>query len=360
MKNKVVIGSVLVLLIIIGSVFLTSSAFSQNTYDLPDGLYVEFKTTKGDMVAELFYQQVPMTVTNFVGLAEGTIEHDYMNERQKFYDGLIFHRVIKDFMIQGGCPDGNGRGNPGYRFPDEIDDRLKHTGKGILSMANSGPNTNGSQFFITHKATPWLDGKHTVFGKLVIGEEVLDTIATTPVGAQDRPTEDIVMNEVNILRIGSAANAFKADQAAFDAIQAEAKTISAEKTKAEVAAFEKMVTEKWPDAVTTESGLRYVVTQPGDGGAKPAKGTEVTADYTGMFVDGSKFDSSIDRGKPFKFKVGMGQVIKGWDEAFLDMTKGEKRTLIIPYPLAYGENGRPPVIPPKATLIFDVELIDFQ
>ena len=315
--------------------------------ELKDGVYAVFTTDKGEIVVELYYKKVPLTVTNFVGLAEGT-KKSSKPAGQPFYDGLKFHRVIKDFMIQGGDPRGNGSGGPGYKFPDEFDATLRHSGPGILSMANAGPGTNGSQFFITHKATPWLDDRHSVFGKVVSGQDVVDKIAQN----------DVILS-LKIKRVGKDAEKFKATQENFDKLLKEIQEKEAMKEKE---AAEKMVAEikaKWPGAMKTDSGLWYVVTQEG-AGDKPRKGQTVTAHYTGTLMDGKKFDSSRDRNEPFKFQVGAGRVIKGWDEAFIDMKKGEKRILIIPHDLAYGEAGHPPLIPPKATLVFDVELIDIM
>ncbi len=191
--------------------------------ELQDGLYAEMKTSMGTMLIELEYEKTPMTVTNFVGLAEGNIKNSAKGPGEPYYDGLVFHRVIKDFMIQGGDPQGSGAGGPGYRFPDEIDPSLKHTGPGILSMANAGPGTNGSQFFITHKATPWLDGRHTVFGKVVEGMDVLDKIANVPTGPGDRPAQPITIEKVTIKRVGEKAENFKADQETFDSLVKAAK-----------------------------------------------------------------------------------------------------------------------------------------
>ena len=173
---------------------------------LGDGLFARISTVKGDIVVRLEYQLTPLTVCNFVALAEGKMKN---TEGKPYYDGLVFHRVIADFMIQGGDPTGTGRGGPGYQFKDEIVPVLKHSVPGVLSMANAGPGTNGSQFFITHVATPWLDGKHTVFGRVVEGQKVVNSI---------RQGDKI--NTVTIIRNGQAANAFKADQAAFDALRA--------------------------------------------------------------------------------------------------------------------------------------------
>ena len=267
--------------------------------------------------------------------------------RAGFYNGLKFHRVIPDFMIQGGCPLGTGTGGPGYTFPDEFDPTLTHSGPGILSMANAGPNTNGSQFFITHVATPHLDGKHTVFGHVVSGQDVVNKIVTGD-----------VINSIQIIRVGAAAEAFKNDQKAFDTLLANFEKNKGAKEKAAAEAEQKLIADQWPKAVTTPSGLKYVVVAEGQGDS-PQKGATVTVHYTGKLLNGKKFDSSIDRGQPIDFSVGIGQVIKGWDEALLSMKKGEKRVLIIPPQLGYGPSGRGP-IPPNAYMVFDVELVDFK
>ncbi len=314
--------------------------------DLKNGIYADIKTSKGSILLELYYQKVPLTVANFIGLAEGTIDSN-KPEGTKFYNGLVFHRVIPNFMIQGGCPLGNGTGGPGYKFPDEFDPSLKHSGPGILSMANSGKDTNGSQFFITHKATPWLDNRHSVFGKVLQGQDVVDKIA-----------KNDKLETMNIIRVGDDAKNFKSDKASYDKRRNSVKNEQKQTEKAAQAKIDAIINEKWPNPIKTTSGLRYVVLKEGTGN-KPKKGTKVKAHYTGTLVDGKKFDSSRDRNQPFEFNVGAGQVIKGWDEGFLDMKKGEQRILIIPYQLAYGERGAPPRIPPKATLIFDVELLDF-
>jgi len=315
---------------------------------LKDGLYVKFDTSKGEIVCSLEFKKTPLTVANFVGLAEGTKDLGGGAKNQRFYDGLKFHRVIPEFMVQGGCPLGTGTGGPGYTFPDEIDPDLKHSVPGILSMANSGPGTNGSQFFITHVPTPWLDGKHTVFGHVVSGMDVVNKIKG-----------DDLINSVEIIRVGSEAEEFKSDQKAFDALLAGLEGRTSEKELEAMEEAIRLIDEQWPDAITTPSGLKYVVDKEGEGDETPKVGQVVTVHYTGKLTDGKKFDSSYDRGKPIDFPVGKGQVIKGWDEALLGMKKGEKRVLIIPSDLGYGPSGRGP-IPPNATMIFDVELINFQ
>lgn len=334
--------------LITGSLFAFAFAAGASAQDatLPDGLYAEVRTNKGEILLKLEHEKTPLTVINFVGLAEGTLTK--ANKKGPYYDGLKFHRVIPNFMIQGGCPQGTGSGGPGYQFPDEIHPDLKHTGPGVLSMANAGPGTNGSQFFITHVATPWLDGRHTVFGYVVKGQDVVNKIA----GGDKIET-------VKIIRQGAAAKGFKADQDAFDAalkgISERGKKIAEEKVAKELATIAK----SWPDAKVTPSGLRYVSVAAGKGTAKPSKGATVKVHYTGRLLDGTKFDSSVDRNEPIELPIGVGRVIPGWDEGIMDMTEGEKRTLIIPPHLGYGTRGAGGVIPPHAWLVFDVELLDF-
>jgi len=315
---------------------------------LADGMYAKFITNKGEITCALEYEKTPITVANFVGLAEGTKELGGGAGKAgvRFYDGLTFHRVIADFMIQGGCPLGTGTGGPGYTFPDEIDPSLKHTSPGILSMANAGPGTNGSQFFITHVPTPHLDGKHTVFGHVVSGMDVVNKIQ-----------KDDKIETIEIIRVGADAKAFKSDQAAFDALLGNQEERASEKELAAMEEAMEQINGQYPGAITTDSGLKYVVVAEGAGDT-PASGAMVKVHYTGKLLDGTKFDSSVDRGTPIDFPVGQGRVIKGWDEALLTMKKGEKRVLIIPANLGYGPSGRGP-IPPNATMIFDVELIDF-
>ncbi|REJ84922.1 MAG: peptidylprolyl isomerase [Bacteroidetes bacterium] len=302
-----------------------------------DGIYAKIETNKGDIYLILEHEKTPMTVANFIGLAEGKIKNNAKAEGVPYYDGLKFHRVIPNFMIQGGCPQGTGAGDPGYKFPDEIDTTLKHTGPGILSMANAGPATNGSQFFITHVATPWLDGKHTVFGHVVKGQDVVDSIAGN----------DSIMH-VRILRKGKQAENFKAAEV-FE--NEKNKIIAMEEAK--IAAAKAKVDSLFAGSTVTASGLKYIVVQEGTG-ASPAATSNVTVHYTGMFMDGKIFDSSVQRGQPATF--GLNQVIKGWTEGLQLMKEGGKTKFLIPPDLAYGPMGRPG-IPPNSTLIFEVELI---
>lgn len=313
-------------------------------YKEKDGLYAVIDTEKGQIVVSLEYKKVPMTVANFVGLVEGELNFD--NPGENFYEGLMFHRVIDNFMIQGGCPKGDGTGGPGYSFPDEFDPSLRHDGPGVMSMANAGPGTNGSQFFITHVKTPWLNDKHSVFGKVVKGQEVVDSIEQG-----DR------INDIKIERIGEDAQKFKVTKEIFAQLVQEASKKAKERRKNEIERVEKEIANRWPKAIKTPSGLQYVVLKEGDGKAHPKYGQKVTVHYTGTLLDGRMFDSSVHRGEPATFAIG--QVIDGWNEALQTMSKGEKRTLIIPPELGYGVHGYPGIIPPNSYLIFDVELLDF-
>ncbi len=338
----------------------------KETYEgLKDGLYANMQTSKGNLIVKLEDEKSPVTVANFVGLAEGKIDNSAKAKGVPFYDGTIFHRVIKDFMIQGGDPKGTGMGDPGYKFDDEMND-LKHTGKGILSMANSGPNTNGSQFFITEIATPWLDGKHTIFGEVVKGENVIDDIANVEKGPQDKPKTDIVLEKVSIFGKGDdyknydAAKIFSEgkgkikenNKAIIAKIEADKK-----KKEEEFAANQNKLAEEMKSTMQkTPSGLYYKITKTTDGIA-PKAGDQVSVHYAGKLIDGTEFDSSFKRNQPIEIPIGVGQVIKGWDEGIMLLKEGETATLLIPSELGYGANGAGGVIPPNAWLIFDVELV---
>ena len=318
----------------------------------PDGIYAKFETNKGDIYCFLESKKTPMTVANFVGLAEGSIKNTAKAEGVPYYDGLKFHRVIPNFMIQGGCPQGTGMGDPGYKFSDEMDSTLKHVGPGILSMANAGPGTNGSQFFITHVATPWLDTKHTVFGRVVVGQDIVNKIA-----------QNDTLRHLVILRKGTAAETFDAAKT-FDAEKGnvtkkaeELNKIKIEKQRADFLAQEGIIKEKYATAKTSQTGLKYIIEKEGEGVA-PTATSQVTVHYTGTLLNGSKFDSSVDRGQPATFPLN--QVIPGWTEGLQLLKPGGKAKLIIPPNLGYGANGYPPVIPPNSWLVFDVELIKVQ
>jgi cyclophilin family peptidyl-prolyl cis-trans isomerase len=306
---------------------------------MENGIYAKFSTNKGDILLRLTHDKTPGTVGNFVGLAEGKLSNQAKKEGAPYYDGLTFHRVIPDFMIQGGCPQGTGTGDPGYKFDDEFHPDLKHDAPGVLSMANAGPGTNGSQFFITHIPTPWLDQKHTVFGHVVQGQEVVDAIAQ---GDQ--------IQGVEIIRVGADAEGWDAAQA-FETF----KTGKEARLSAQRDALEARLASLAEGFEKTPSGLRYKITKPGDG-QKPARGQRVSVHYKGALLDGTVFDSSFERNEPIEFALGTGQVIAGWDEGISLLGVGDQARFIIPSELAYGSRGAGGVIPPDAVLVFDVRL----
>lgn len=305
-----------------------------------NGLYAKFNTSKGAILVNLTYDRTPGTVGNFVALAEGNLENNVKPQGTPYYDGLKFHRVIADFMIQGGCPQGTGTGSPGYSFDDEFHPELKHDKPGVLSMANSGPASNGSQFFITHVETPWLDNKHSVFGFVVEGQDVVDAIA-----------QEDVLETLEIIRVGEDAENFNAIEA-FRTFEGSREARIAE-AKAKQKAILDEVSAGYEETV---SGLRYKILENGNG-AQATKGAGVSVHYKGQLLDGTVFDSSYKRKQPIDFNVGVGQVIKGWDEGIQLLKVGDKARLVIPSDLAYGSAGAGGVIPGDAILIFDVELV---
>lgn len=310
---------------------------------MENGIYAKFNTQKGAILVKLTHDLTPGTVGNFVALAEGNLENKVLPQGKPFYDGLKFHRVIPDFMIQGGCPQGTGTGGPGYKFDDEFHPTLKHNKPGVLSMANSGPGTNGSQFFITHIPTDWLDNKHTVFGHVIEGQEVVDSVA-----------QGDVLESIEIIREGEEAKKWNAVEAFRTFEGSRAKREAAEKEAAE-AKMEKLAA----GFDKTESGLRYKMIQKGSG-KKAENGKTVSVHYTGQLEDGKVFDSSYPRKKPIEFPLGRGNVIEGWDEGIALLQVGDKARFVIPSHLGYGARGAGGAIPPNATLIFDVELMDVK
>lgn len=336
---------------------------SCNNYsDLSDGLYADIKTDKGNIIIKLYPELTPLTVANFVSLAEGTnpkVSDSLKGKR--YFDGLTFHRVVKDFVVQAGDPLANGTGGPGYTFYDEFPRDtanaliLKHDGPGIVSMANPGPkNTNGSQFFITHKATPWLDGKHTVFGKVEKGQEVVDSIA-----------QKDVIESITIVRNGSYAKNFDA-AAVFTSEMALGKEKEKERIKKE-AEIEKVRYEKFlADAKKFQkemdidkskklsSGLQILKLKNGKGN-KVSETTDVSANYTLYLANGQKLQSTEGR-DPFNFNFSKRPIIPGFKEGVLGLKEGAKVRLFIPYYLAYGEQASGP-FPAKADIIFDVEIL---
>lgn len=310
---------------------------------MENGIYAKFNTSKGTILVKLTHDLTPGTVGNFVGLAEGQLENLARPMGKPYYDGLKFHRVIPDFMIQGGCPQGQGTGGPGYNFDDEFHPTLRHDGPGVLSMANAGPGTNGSQFFITHVETAWLDGKHTVFGHVVEGQNVVNAIA-----------QGDTIDSLEIVRVGeeaqkwNAIEAFRTFEGSREKRMAEQKRLAEEALEKLAAGFQK-----------TESGLRYQIIQKGSG-KQAEKGKQVSVHYQGALENGQVFDSSYKRKQPIDFTLGIGQVIEGWDEGIALLKVGDKARFVIPSYLGYGSRGAGGVIPPDATLVFDVELMDVK
>ena len=330
-----------------------------------EGIFATIATNKGNIVLELEYKKAPVTVANFIALAEGknTFVTQENLKGKPFFDGLKFHRVINDFMIQGGDPSGNGSGGPGYSFKDEFTD-LKHDKPGILSMANSGPTTNGSQFFITHKATPWLDGKHTVFGHVTEGMAIVNSIA-----------QNDVITKITIVRKGVLAKKFDAPKVFADYFNN--KSEDQKKISSIITAKKAYLATVKATATTTSSGLAYKITEKGSG-VKPANGTTFYFHYAGYFEDGTLFDSSYEEvnktyGKfdanraaqngyrAFPFEAGKKDgMIPGFIEGLDNMAFGDKAVVFIPSNLAYGERGASNVIPPNTTLVFELEMLEKQ
>ncbi|MDO5608460.1 MAG: peptidylprolyl isomerase [Capnocytophaga sp.] len=353
---------------------LLMSCKSAKYPDLPNGLYADIQTNKGDILIRLNYEETPVTVANFVTLAEGTNTHVTIDslKGKPFYNGTIFHRIIKDFMIQGGDPTGTGMGSPGYRFDDEFVETLTHSKKGIVSMANSGPKTNGSQFFITHTATPWLDQAHTVFGEVVKGIEVVDAIADTPTTA-DRPQSEVKINKVDIIRVGKDAENFDAKKV-FDKYF-EGVTAKEKEKENRLKAFVEETTAQKAQAQVLPSGTAiYKITE--GTGVKPNSNQSVLVNYAGYLANGTLFDSNVKEIEtaydkynprreqengyaPFPMEYNNNvRLIPGFKEALLTLKVGDKARVFIPSALAYGSTGVPNAIPPDSDLIFDIEIVD--
>ncbi len=324
------------------TIFLTLFLSFQSQAKLDDGLYANLHTNQGDIVIKLAYDKTPLTVINFVGLAEGTKKSNIQTGKP-FYDGLKFHRVIDNFMVQGGDPKGNGTGGPGYQFADEITD-LSHDSGGILSMANSGPDTNGSQFFITHKATGWLDGKHTVFGRVVDGMDVVNRI-----------DKGDFIRKVEIIRIGVKAEGFKTDEIAFKQ-QAQKTLNSKDQAKEEkLKNFQAYIDLNYPDATQTEEGFYYQIKSAGHGKKIPVLGKLAKVNYELKLEDGTVLRKA---GRPLLFVPGTGQVVDAIDKSVMTMTAGEKRTVVAPYFLVFGDDEpQSSSLNKESILIFELELL---
>ena len=346
--------------------------------NLKDGLYADIQTNYGDMLAELYYKTTPGTVANFVSLAEGT--NTYVADSLKgkrYYDGTKSHRVIKNFMLQAGDRTATGEGDPGYKFADEFVDTLRYTRKGQLGMANSGPATNGSQFFITEVATDWLNFRHTIFGQVIQGEDVISKITSVKTGAQDRPVDPVVIKKVEIIRVGKDAQKWDAPKV-FDAFMKE-QNAKAQKLESQKENNLALMAEQEAKAVAQPSGIKILKLKEGNG-VKPQIGSDVLVNYAGFLrATGDLFDTNIaeiakendayDAARaadpqygyiPYAWKyspeVGL---IAGFKEALLSMKVGDKIRVFIPSALAYGKQGfGNGVIPPDADLMFEIEIVD--
>ncbi|WP_298424732.1 peptidylprolyl isomerase [uncultured Kordia sp.] len=374
--------------------------------DLADGLYANIETTKGNILLELDYKNTPITAANFVSLAEGT--HPLLSDDKKgkpFYDGIIFHRVMENFMIQTGDPLGTGMGDAGYKFDDEIVPELNHNEAGTLAMANSGPNTSGSQFYITHVPYPSLNGRYTVFGKVVINpadEKALkakfsdekelqkaidsvkmvtvDLIAKTPVTktpqAMNRPVDSISMKKVEIIRQGKEASSFDAAKV-FDDKTKEARLAKeeAEKKRNEITAKTlAKFNEQKAKATELPSGLKYLITEKGNGN-KLKVTSKVDVYYAVYFADGNLLQTNnletaealdavnpqqkaAGRYTPMTTEIGPdARMIAGFKEGIQQLSVGDKATLFLPYHLAYGEQGSRG-IPPKSDIVFEIVVVE--
>jgi cyclophilin family peptidyl-prolyl cis-trans isomerase len=345
--------------------------------NLKDGLYAVIETNKGDIIVQLEYKKTPLTVANFVTLAEG--KSPYVSEEFKgkpFYDGVSFHRVIPNFMIQSGDPLGNGAGDAGYTFKDEFCN-LKHDSAGVLSMANSGPGTNSCQFFITHLATPWLDGKHTIFGHVISNEDIKNV---------NKIVQGDIINSVTIVRKGEAVKLFDAVKIINEYFKDEAD--NRKKQEAKELAEKKLYDEKFKATIEeklayfdevkkkstrTSTGFRYAILEKGNG-EKPKKGQMIYMKYSGFLEDGTLFDTSEkDVAKQFgkydearaeqngytllPYEMGSNKLIPGFIEGVNKLKIGDKVVFFIPSNLGYGEQGASNVIPPNANLIFEIQVV---
>ena len=379
--------------LIIAGLLISSTGCQEQYPDLGNGVFAEFVTSKDTIIVKLFYDKVPVTVANFVGLAEGS--HPMLADSMKgrpYYNGTVFHRVINNFMIQGGDPTATGSGSPGFKFGDEFDDSLKHDKPGILSMANSGPNTNGSQFFITEKPTPHLDNRHSVFGEVVKGFAVVDSISNVKVTPEsNKPVEDVKILKLNIIRQGMSAKGFDAvdtwntelpllEEKRLQKLEEakkkaeEAKKIAEEKMQIAADEMVAVLNIYKSKAIQQTSGLLVYNITKGKG-AKPKNGNTVKLNYEGYFTDGKLFGTNIKtvdekcgtyesrkeqqggyNAMPMKIDP-QAQMIPGFKEGVFNMSVGDKTFLYLPSYLAYGEKGRGP-IKPNTDLMFIIEMLE--
>ncbi len=373
--------------------FLAIGCKSAKYKDLNDGLYAEIQTNKGDVLVELYADAAPMTVANLVSLAEGTnnkVPDSIKGDR--YYDGIRFHRVVPNFVIQGGDPTETGRGTPGYRFGDEFprdnDGNLlyKHDAAGILSMANGGPESNGSQFFITHRPIPHLNGKHTVFGKTIVNSVQLDALkkqskdSLSLEKSKDSLRMAVVnnikqldtINTIKIIRIGSKARSFDAAEV-FDAelisYAENQKSRKQQEEDAEVARYAKYLKDKVvfsakmeeQKAVKSDKGLSVLMLKTNPSGKKMVTNKPVKAHFTLYTADGKRIQSTEETGQPFVFQLDDAQrpMITGFKEGVKNMRVGEKARLFIPYHIGFGPDKYGP-FPAKSDLVFEVEILEIE
>lgn len=342
----------------------SSKIISQQSTNYPDGVYAELYTTKGIIVLQLEFEKTPMTTANFVGLAEGTIKNAAFPEGRPFYNGSPFHRVVPGHVIQTGSAVGGSSSGSGYTFPNEIYPGLSHNKAGVLGMANSGPHTNSSQFYITLGDRSYLDGDYTVFGQVIAGMNVVMSIV-----------QGDSVKSIKIVRIGKKAEQFKPDTDSFNRMVESAKLRVKETEEKKKRDEEALIAKNWPNAQTAENGVKYVILKSGTG-EKPTAGAILIVRYTGKLLDGRVFCSSTD-GKPaqedtaavFQYEIGKNRVNSGFDSAVRDMKSGEKRLIIVPSNLAYGTSGfygqekqgeKRFVFSPNTTLIYEIELLGFK
>ena len=349
--------------------------------NLKEGLYADIQTNHGDMLAELYYKVTPGTVANFVSLAEGT--NTYVADSLKgkrYYDGTKSHRVIKDFMLQAGDRTATGEGDPGYKFADEFVDTLRYTRKGQLGMANSGPATNGSQFFITEVATDWLNFRHTIFGQVIQGEDVISKITDEQTSKEDsRPKNPVIIKKIEIIRVGKDAQKWDAPKV-FDAFMKE-QNAKAQKLESQKEKNLALMAEQEAKAVAQPSGIKILKLKEGNG-RKPQIGANILVNYAGFLrATGDLFDTNIaeiakendayDAARaadpqygyiPYVWKYSPEEgLIAGFKEALLSMKVGDRVRVFIPSALAYGKEGfGNGVIPPDADLVFEIEIVDAE
>ena len=348
--------------VLIGLFFLQNCS----NHKVPDeGVYTELFTNKGKIKLFLEHEKVPMTVSNFVGLAEGAIKNDAFPLGTPFFDGSIFHRVVPGHVIQAGAPVGTEKRGAGYSFPNEIHPEFSHNKAGMLGMANGGPHTNSNQFYITLGDRSYLDIDYPIFGHVVEGMDVVNKIVQG----------DTIKN-VRIVRVGESAESFKPTTEIFTKMVqlAKVRVLEDEKLKAEKEA--EIISKNWPDLISIEDEIQYQIKKNGVG-EKPVEGSILTIKYSGQFLDGRNFCSSADKGIPmwgdngesFEFIIGESSINTGFDKSVKEMIKGEKRIVILPATLAYGRRGfygkekpgeRRFVISPYTILVYEIEMLDVK